>query len=136
MKKLLGLVTISVFLLAGCGSSNGSSISVETPKSEKGDYSSAVAEIKDDKIEKITLDAFKAESKMWSVQGSKDGKYACCDASPYFEQVASVEEYIVKNQKFPTLDESGKDVDGSTSATIDLAQFKEAYEKVMSDMKK
>ncbi|MGL5020471.1 MAG: hypothetical protein ACRC5R_00390 [Mycoplasmatales bacterium] len=134
MKKLLGLVAISVFLLAGC--SSGSSISVETDMSEAGDYSSAVAEINEDKIEKITLDAFKAESKMWSVQGSKDGNYPCCDASPYFEQVADVEAYIVKNQKFPLLDESGKNVDGSTSATIDLSQFKEAYEQVMADMEK
>ncbi len=67
---------------------------------------------------------------------SKAGTYTSPNYTKgeFYEQVDSLEAYIIENDKFPKLS-NGTDIDGVSGASINLSGFEEAYSIALQDSK-
>ncbi len=138
MKKLIFALLTGLLVLTGCGSEAVEYVGVSdmTLESEidAGDYGTVEA--------KLTLtqegDIIGAEFDIVDTDGvSRKEAEAAGDFSmntdvSWTEQVASLEEYVVANDAMPILDADGKDVDGATTATIDLTFYQEAFDAAIA----
>ncbi len=144
MKKIISLLAIAVLALAGCGSSEetyiGKSDLTATGEfvNEDGDTTTTAKLV----IAQGGTDILSAEfdSTKGDVESKKDasakGDYVLSSAEEdgslnWGEQVATVEEYVVANDAFPTLDADGHDVDAVTSATVGLTDINKAFDAAM-----
>ncbi len=68
------------------------------------------------------------------ITASKNGEYSS-DAytlGEFYEQVESLEEYVIENDSFPSLS-NGKDADAVSGASVNLSGFEEAFLKAVED---
>ncbi len=82
-----------------------------------------------DDITEATLNVTSADGTYDKVAASTDGSYSMVGevtGLKWHEQVAAVEEYIVENDAFPTLDADGY-ADAVSSATIHINEFEQAF---------
>lgn len=67
---------------------------------------------------------------------SKEGTYTSPNYTlgEFYEQVDSLEQYVIDNDKFPTLS-NGTDNDGVSGASVNLSGFEEAFNLAVSSAK-
>lgn len=66
-------------------------------------------------------------------EASKAGTYTSPNYTlgEFYEQIDSLEQYVLDNDKFPPLTD-GKDVDGVSGASVNLSGFEDAYNKALA----
>lgn len=141
MKKFLAMITVTLLVLTGCGSSvdhySGQSdytYEGETAANDEGEVTTAKVVTKaDGTIVSVAFDVTLADgsSKMDSIEsGTLD--YGCCDSAPWNEEIHDLESTIVENNAFPTLNADGTATDGQTSATVNLSPFSDAFNAALA----
>lgn len=146
MKKLIALSSFAVIILVGCSSTpveieepmgpqtviyKGQS-AVSTEEGYEGQYTTVIYEMTEDDITNVKFDTVLPEGE-FSTTSKKElsdkGEYGLEEASgkSWTEHVTELEMYINENDKFPMLNEEGKDADGASGATIGLSTFEEAF---------
>lgn len=131
MKKILCAMLVSVLVLTGCGSAK--TLKGEYTYDHDGAQETAVIEfVKDgDDITEVTnIDVLGDEFPDGKVAYSESGEYgmaATTGGNTWAQQIQMLADYIVENDKFPTLDEEGHDVDGVTGASIKFNEFEQAF---------
>ncbi len=134
MKKYLGLSFAAMFVLAGCGSATDGTYYGESAVDDKGVTTTVEYTMKGSDITDVTFDAKGGDYGDSKVAYSEAGNYGMNgDAGEYHEQVAELNSYVEENDAFPETEanEDGSKqvaVDGTTSATIGLDGFKEAFD--------
>lgn len=68
-------------------------------------------------------------------EASKAGTYSSPNyqLGEFYQQIESLESYIIDNDQFPTLT-NGTDIDGVSGASLNLSGFEEAYNMALSDI--
>lgn len=145
MKKLLSVSAMALVLLAGCGSTGPVSYEGQSAETADGDHAGEYTTVSYDKdgddISNVNFDVFLPESEGFSSTSKKAvsdaGEYGMKEATgkSWTEHVTELETYINDNDAFPETVEKGEGdeaelvaADGTTSATIGLDSFKEAFE--------
>ncbi len=133
MKKQLGLSFVAMFMLAGCGA-QAETYKGETAADEDGVVTTVEFTKTGDDITDVKFDANGGEYGDSKYDYSKAGNYGMEGAAgTWDEQVDALNQYVADEDKFPET-EANEDgtkqvaVDGTTSATIGLDSFKEAFE--------
>lgn len=82
----------------------------------------------------VDLDEF-LEDGTSKTEASKAGTYTSPNyqLGEFYQQIESLESYIVENDKFPSLN-NGIDVDGVSGASLNLSGFEEAYSLALQDI--
>ncbi len=135
MKKYVGLSFAAMLVLAGCGSTDGTYYG-ESAADEDGVVTTVEYTMTDGDITDVTFDAKGGEYGDSKVAYSEAGKYGMGEktgGAEWHEQVADLDSYVEENDAFPETEanEDGSKqvaVDGTTSATIGLDGFKEAFD--------
>ncbi len=94
--------------------------------------STAKVTIEGDDVVDVVFDEL-LEDGTSKVEASQSGEYTSANYTQgeYFEQMAKLEKYVIENDQFPTLSE-GKDVDGTSGASVNLSGLEEAYNNALN----
>lgn len=89
----------------------------------------------DDDITDVELEEF-LEDGTSKNEASRAGTYTSPNYTKgeFYEQIDSLEAYIIENDEFPTLS-NGSDVDGVSGASVNLSGFEEAYLMALQNSK-
>ncbi len=128
MKKLAGISAVAILTLAGCGAGGPVEYAGESAADAKGNVGKVTFTKEGDDITKIQFDVTQEDGTS-KRELSESGEYGMKEATgkSWLEHVESVESYVIENDKMPSLDADGKDVDGATGATITLTSLDEAF---------
>lgn len=124
MKKISLMLAAFAVVLVGCSSSEAY---------YEGSYTTEDGDVVDVSYSKTGDDITNTQFTVTTVDGENKedlvaaGEYDLGSDLTWTEQVQSLEATIDENDAFPTLDAEGYDVDGVSSATINLTDFEMAF---------
>lgn len=132
MKKYLGLSFAAMLVLAGCGS-KAETYYGESKADAEGTVYNVEFSKKGDDITDVKFDASTPDYDS-KVEFSESGKYGMGEkagTAEWHEQVADLDKSVEENDKFPKTElneeKQAHIVDGSSSATIHVEGFEEAF---------
>ncbi len=136
MKKYVGLSFAAMLVLAGCGSAEAETYYGESAADDEGVVTTVEYTKTGDDITDVTFDMNGGEYGDSKFEYSESGQYGMNgEAGEWHEQVTDLDTYVEENDAFPETESNGDAehekqvaVDGTTSATIGLDTFKEAFD--------
>ena len=131
MKRILGLVAVLTIALVGCGASDEAVTYKGEATNADGDVATVTYVMTGDDITDTVFNETKGGSDKRTMV--TNGEYDMGGEKTWSEQVDALGTYVDENDKLPTLDAEGKDVDGVTTATIGLTNLSAAFESAKAE---
>ncbi len=130
MKKLLGLILVSVLTLTACGGEPELTFIGEVTDENSGDITSVTYLKTGDDITSVDFSVIQGSN---GIAKEEDPEYVLANpsAGDYATQQKNIENAVVENDAFPaveTIDDKVVAVDSATGATISLSGYQAAFD--------